>query len=249
MSPMGDYSDALAKPESFPQDQRLVVRGVIVGPQAKPVQGVVVRLFPLDEEGPGLILGMVDGGFGIANPSATTDEAGRFALTTGPLWRFSKQVTLGLIHQRSPDRPFDVGVLPFTGADGMLKLALNGEQKEFDLGNVALAVAEPGKPAGGAPPATIALETALDDGKVKIKLTAQQGGAVLDMAVGNLTSEPLTVRVSEGMTDLGTMKIQSPDARELEIPPNGEATISLAQEPGWGMTSGSVTIYSRGRPK
>jgi hypothetical protein len=45
------------------------------------------------------------------------------------------------------------------------------------------------------------------------------------------------------------MRIQAPTARDLEIPPNGEATISLAQEPGWGMTSGSVTIYSRGRPQ
>jgi hypothetical protein len=57
------------------------------------------------------------------------------------------------------------------------------------------------------------------------------------------------VRVSEGTADLGAMRIQAPTARDLEIPPNGEATISLAQEPGWGMTSGSVTIYSRGRPQ
>jgi hypothetical protein len=146
MSPIGEYSDALAKPESFPQDQQLVVRGVVVTPQGEPVQGVVVRLFPLEEEGPGLILGMVDGGFGIANPAATTDDAGRFAVTTGPLWRFTDQVVLGLIHPRSPDRPFDVGVLPFTNADGTLELTLDGERREFDLGDVALAVSEPGKP-------------------------------------------------------------------------------------------------------
>jgi len=117
---------------------------------------------------------------------------------------------------------------------------------------IPLEATEPGREssaAGGAPATAIPVETALDEGKVKLKLTAQEGGAILDMAVGNLTSEPLRVRISEGAIDLGTMKIQSPAASELEIQPDGEATISFAQAPGWGMTSGSVTIYSRGRSK
>jgi hypothetical protein len=87
---------------------------------------------------------MVDAGFRIANPAAATDDSGRFAVTTGPLWRFTDQVVFGRIHQRSPDRPFDV--LPFTNADGTLKLTLDGARRKFDIGDVVLAVSEPGKP-------------------------------------------------------------------------------------------------------
>jgi hypothetical protein len=143
MSPAGEYAKALAEPEAFSPDQRLTFKGVIVEAHGKPVAGLTVRLFPLDDEGPGLILGLVGEEFGIANPAAATDAAGAFIVTTGPLGSFTGSVTLGLLHPRAADRPFDVGVLPLTGAGGMLKLTVDGEQREFDLGTITLVVAEP----------------------------------------------------------------------------------------------------------
>ncbi|HVS01215.1 MAG TPA: hypothetical protein VMT16_00450 [Thermoanaerobaculia bacterium] len=140
MSPAGEYAVALGKGDGLAPERRLVVKGVVVGSDGKPVQGVAVHLFPLGEKGPEGVLGMVDGKLTFANPRGTTDAAGRFTITTGPLWEFTDRVQLGLFVQRAPDRPFDVGVLAVENDAGALGLALSAKKRDFELGSITLAV-------------------------------------------------------------------------------------------------------------
>lgn len=142
ISPAGAYADALSKPDKFPPDQRLVIKGVVVGKDGKPLAGLVVHLFPLAEKGPELVLGFAAGAVSAGNPKATTDATGTFTLTTGPLWEHSKAVLIGLLVPRSPDRPFDLGVRAVENAAGPLRVSLTGKQRVFDLGAIVLAVSQ-----------------------------------------------------------------------------------------------------------
>lgn len=140
MSPAGAYAAALGKGDGLAPERRLVVKGVVVGSDGKPVQGVAVHLFPLGDKGPEGVLGMVDGQLTFANPRGTTDAAGRFTITTGPLWEFTDRVQLGLLVPRAPDRPFDVGVRAVENDAGALGLALSEKKRDFDVGSITLAV-------------------------------------------------------------------------------------------------------------
>lgn len=143
LSPAGEYAAVLGKPDSFPPERRLVIKGVVVGPDGKPVAGTVVYLFPLDDKGPDLVLGFAGGTVGPGNPKGTTDASGRFTITTGPLWEFTDAALVGLLLHRSPDRPFDLGVLAVENAAGALRLALSEKQRSFDLGPIRLEVSSP----------------------------------------------------------------------------------------------------------
>ncbi len=143
ISPAGAYANALSEPDKFPPEQRLVIKGVVVGKDGKPLPGLVVHLFPLAEKGPELVLGFAAGAVSAGNPKATTDGTGTFTITTGPLWEHSKAVMIGLLVPRSPDRPFDLGVRAVENAAGPLRVSLTGKQRVFDLGAIVLAASQP----------------------------------------------------------------------------------------------------------
>ena len=143
ISPAGAYANALSEPDKFPPEQRLVIKGVVVGKDGKPLPGLVVHLFPLAEKGPELVLGFAAGAVSAGNPKATTDGTGTFTITTGPLWEHSKAVMIGLLVQRSPDRPFDLGVRAVENAAGPLRVSLTGKQRVFDIGAIVLAISQP----------------------------------------------------------------------------------------------------------
>jgi|CXWL01.1.fsa_nt_gi hypothetical protein len=140
------YPKALTKAAEFPANQQLKITGMMVLADGTPLPGLSVHLFPVNEKGPELILGLVDGGFGYINTKATTDAAGRFTLLTGPLWKHTDKLMFGLVVQRAPDRPFDIGILPFEGTSGPYSLALSEEQREHDLGKVQVPLDIPGMP-------------------------------------------------------------------------------------------------------
>ena len=140
------YPKALTKASEFPANQQLKITGTMVLADGTPLQGLSVHLFPADEKGPELVLGLVDGGFGYINTRATTDAKGRFTLQTGPLWKHTGKVMIGLVVQRAPDRPFDIGILPVEGPDGPYNLALSEKQLEHDLGKILVQADIPGLP-------------------------------------------------------------------------------------------------------
>jgi hypothetical protein len=142
MSPAGDYAAALGDAAKFPPERRLTVRGTVVGKDGKPVPGLLVFLFPLDEKGPSGVLGVVDGKLVFANPRATTDSAGRFSIAAGPLWEFDERAVLGLLVHRAPDRPFDVGVRVVEDAQGTKQVSLDTKQRQIDVGAITLTAPE-----------------------------------------------------------------------------------------------------------
>ena len=143
ISPAGEYAKALFSPDEYPAEQRVVVSAAVTLENGSPVQELTLYLFPVGEEGPELILAAGDGLLTTGNPKATTDADGRLTFTTGPLWEFANRFTLGLLQQRSPDRPFDLAVLPLATEDVAATFQADTNQRKIDLGTITLIVSEP----------------------------------------------------------------------------------------------------------
>lgn len=101
------------------EENKMTFSGTIVDASSKPVSDLVIYLLPIfSGDQPDLILGRTSsGGAGFINPKCKTNQNGFFEIITGDLWTKAEKIILGLMIHNSPDRPFDVSILPVSTTD------------------------------------------------------------------------------------------------------------------------------------
>ena len=94
----------------------------------------------------------------------------------------------------------------------------------------------------------IELKKAFLQGVVELTFTAQDEGNTVELKIGNLSSNDITIIVDKGKTPFeasGKFAVVAAQKKEIEVPANGEKIqkFDLGQEePGRRWTSGSVTL-------
>jgi hypothetical protein len=145
-SPIKKYYDAIHTPTD---EDYMVFSGVVLtryNGQVKPVPGLSISVFPLDENNEATMTLCTgdDGSFGIRNPTTKTDINGRFKISTGGLWLYCKKVSIGLIVHNSSEKPFDVSILPISTKEMKLfEIPVESNKKEMDLGILELMIETP----------------------------------------------------------------------------------------------------------
>ena len=149
MSPVGSWFDVLRpKPGQFGVQETFTVTGTLVREDGKPVPDLTVWFFRLgkDDSKPDipesweadLYLGMEDKKLTFVNPKGKSDAEGRFTISMGPAWKEVKRAILGFVVSVSPDRPFDVHVLPFLEDGKVLEFTPTAEKPNIDIGKIVV---------------------------------------------------------------------------------------------------------------
>lgn len=148
-SPFGSWFDVLRpKPGQFTALETFTVTGTLVREDGKPVPDLTVWFFRLakDDSKPDipesweadLYLGTEDKKLTFVNPKGKSDATGRFTISMGPAWKEVKRAILGLVVSVSPDRPFDVHVLPFLEDSKVLEFTPTAEKPSLDIGKIVV---------------------------------------------------------------------------------------------------------------
>lgn len=149
MSPVGNWFDVLRpKPGQFAVQETFTVTGTLVREDGKPVPGLTVLFFGLrkDDSKPDipesweadLYLGTEDKKLTFVNPKGKSDAEGRFTISMGPAWKEVKRAILGFVVWVSPDRPFDVHVLPFFEDGKVMEFTPTAEKPTVDIGKIVV---------------------------------------------------------------------------------------------------------------
>jgi hypothetical protein len=116
----------------------VVVRGVLVDSTGSPLKGTILHAASLDADGRAFIEVREDA---ILNPTGTTDENGRFAITV-PLAFFATgnafTVGAGRLEAGIPPGTTQVPVVPLQRNGMPATFAYRGKQEALDLGEVTL---------------------------------------------------------------------------------------------------------------
>ena len=73
------------------------------------------------------------------NPRGKTDSSGRFQITIGPAWKDQHRLAAGFVVRKSPERPFDVELLPVLEGEQPLVIQATAEKPKVDLGRIVVA--------------------------------------------------------------------------------------------------------------
>lgn len=149
ISPFGSWFDVLRpKPGQFTALETFTVTGTLVREDGKPVPDLTVWFFRLgkDDSKPDipesweadLYLGTEDKKLVFVNPKGKSDATGRFTISMGPAWREVKRAILGFVVSVSPDRPFDVHVLPFLEDGKVLEFTPAADKPKLDIGKIVV---------------------------------------------------------------------------------------------------------------
>lgn len=170
MWPMGDlYQLVLPDPESLVPEESLVVEGVMVKEDGTPWGGMPIYLFPVNNEGTAAIYfhGSEEGTgvMGCLTPTATSDEQGRFIITTGPWWVMADVVVVGALWTKSAaglvqaqlrasvddglkefvtklsegQASYEVvAITPVVQGEGILTVPISADNNRIDLGRIVM---------------------------------------------------------------------------------------------------------------
>lgn len=149
ISPYGSWFDVLRpKPGQFGVQETFTVTGTLVREDGKPVPDLTVWFFRLgkDDSKPDipesweadLYLGTEDKKLVFVNPKGKSDAEGRFTISMGPAWKEVKRAILGFVVSVSPDRPFDVHILPFLEDGKVMEFTPAAEKPSLDIGKIVV---------------------------------------------------------------------------------------------------------------
>ena len=149
LSPFGSWFDVLRpKPGQFTALETFTITGTLVREDGKPVPDLTVWFFMLGKDDSksdipesweaDLYLGTEDKKLTFVNPKGKSDAEGRFTISMGPAWKEVKRAILGFVVSVSPDKPFDVQVLPFLEDGKVLEFTPTAEKPNLDIGKIVV---------------------------------------------------------------------------------------------------------------
>ena len=147
LSPVGAWFDVFRpRTGQFGPNEQFVLEGTLVHPDGTPAADLTVWLFKMNSKNENgqppwigdLFLGLEEGKMWFVNPRGKTDSTGRFQITIGPAWKDQHRLAAGFVVRKSPDRPFDVNVLPILEGDQPVVIQASAEKPKVDLGRVVV---------------------------------------------------------------------------------------------------------------